>query len=769
MPTTVDCPTIACWRSLPEDGLPAEQMESLERHLESCAVCQSLVDQALDGEDFLLRPAREAGDPTAKPIDPTLNQFLARMHTWKSSDSTAPAEATDLHFLRPDERRPDLLGTLGTYEVQEVIGQGGMGVVLKGYDPGLHRLVAIKVMACAGSATARRRFTREAQAAAAVCHDHIVTVHGVHEADGLPYLVMQYVPGESLQTRLDRTGPLELAEVVRIGLQTAAGLAAAHAQGLIHRDIKPANLLLENGLARVKITDFGLARTMDDAGLTQDGVVIGTPEYMAPEQARGEPVDHRADLFSLGSVLYAMCTGRPPFRGPSAVAVLRQVSDQEPAAVRSLNPDIPGWLEALVGKLMAKNPADRFQSAAEVAALLESYLAHLRQPTTTAVPSFEPVRLSRGDGESNRKGDERNIKRRRLVLLLVCASLLVGLVAWRLAAGTAGDGSRKAGYESEYYHVFKGDTDLSPDFGWDGDDPAACVQFEPEGLRLTLPDGHPGKRMGTGVATKFPVKSDFEITTSYQILSEPDPENAGEGTALYLWVDTDTEPINRAMLMRAMRAGAGKQFSTWIVWNLGRGGQRTNNSKAAPATSQSGRLRLVRSGPTLSQYAAEGPDGEFTLLWSHDYGEDDVRTVRIGGFTGGPKASLDVLFSDLRIRAGSLPEAPASAEKQGNKTGLVIVLVLFLATTLTVAAGLAVRRRRARKTPAREPVKEEKEETAALPAEPARVSFPCSGCGKALRTESKWAGKKVKCPQCGQAVVVPQEDTGITARSPSTP
>src|SRR5439155_17565200 len=133
---------------------------------------------------------------------------------------------------------PGLLGTLGDYEVQEVIGEGGMGVVLKAFEPALHRLVAIKVMACAGSATARRRFTREAQAAAAVCHDHIVAVYGVHEADGLPYLVMQYVPGESLQMRLDLTGPLELAEVVRIAHQTAAGLAAAHAQGLIHRDIK---------------------------------------------------------------------------------------------------------------------------------------------------------------------------------------------------------------------------------------------------------------------------------------------------------------------------------------------------------------------------------------------------------------------------------------------------------------------------------------------------------------------------------------------------
>src|SRR5262249_52328274 len=222
---------------------------------------------------------------------------------WLRSPARAKSPRPSDLYLPNAPPRPNRLGMRGAYEVQEVIGQGGMGVVLKAFDPALHRLVAIKVMAAAvaGSATARRRFTREAQAAAAVCHDHIVAVHGVSEADGLPYLVMQYVAGESLQARLDRTGPLEVVETVCIGLQTASALAAAHAQGLIHRDIKPANLLLENGLARVKITDFGLARMADDVGLTQAGVVTGTPEYMAPEQARGEQVDHRADLFSLGS------------------------------------------------------------------------------------------------------------------------------------------------------------------------------------------------------------------------------------------------------------------------------------------------------------------------------------------------------------------------------------------------------------------------------------------------------------------------------------
>src|SRR6202007_1088279 len=147
------------------------------------------------------------------------------------------------------------------------------------------------------------------KAAAAVVHEHVVAIHGVDTWKGLPYLVMSFVPGRSLQERIDREGPLQVKEILRIGMQAASGLAAAHAQGLVHRDVKPANILLENGVERTRLTDFGLARAGSDAALTQSGVVAGTPQYMAPEQARGETVDHRADLFSLGSTLYAMCTG----------------------------------------------------------------------------------------------------------------------------------------------------------------------------------------------------------------------------------------------------------------------------------------------------------------------------------------------------------------------------------------------------------------------------------------------------------------------------
>jgi hypothetical protein len=174
-------------------------------------------------------------------------------------------------------------------------------------------------------------------------------------------------------------------------MQAASGLAAAHAQGLVHRDVKPANILLENGVERVKLTDFGLARTIDDASMTQSGVVTGTPPYMAPEQARGETVDHRADLFSLGSTLYAMCAGHAPFRADSSLAVLRRVIEDEPRPLREVNPEVPPWLAAVIAKLHAKDPAGRFQSAQEVADLLSRCLAHVQQPDALPLPAIPAV------------------------------------------------------------------------------------------------------------------------------------------------------------------------------------------------------------------------------------------------------------------------------------------------------------------------------------------------------------------------------------------
>ncbi|HEY1067914.1 MAG TPA: serine/threonine-protein kinase, partial [Pirellulales bacterium] len=231
----------------------------------------------------------------------------------------------DLAYLAPSSK-PGSLGRLGHYEVDAVLGRGGCGVVLKAFDEKLHRTVAIKVIApeLAGSSPARKRFLREARAAAAVRHENVVTVYAVEEQP-IAYQVMEFINGRTLQQRLDQTGPIEAVEALNLAVQLGQGLAAAHAQGLIHRDIKPANILQEHGGERVKVTDFGLARTADDASVTQSGVIAGTPLYMSPEQAAGTAIDARSDLFSLGSVLYALYCGHPPFRAATTLAVLARV------------------------------------------------------------------------------------------------------------------------------------------------------------------------------------------------------------------------------------------------------------------------------------------------------------------------------------------------------------------------------------------------------------------------------------------------------------
>jgi serine/threonine-protein kinase len=369
------------------DGSPTEaEQAALTAHLNGCARCR----ETLEG----LASDRETCEGVAQRLREEAPPALTLL--WTAIDPAGEGAQSALagtelppEFLGPPAQ-PGELGTLGPYRVLAVIGRGGMGVVLKALDERLGRVVAVKVLApqLAASDTARRRFDREARAAAAVVHEHAVAIHGVGEAAGLPYMVMQYIAGVSLQQRLDRTGRLGLAEVLRIGMQTAAGLAAAHARGIVHRDVKPANILLEIGVERVKLTDFGLARVGDDISLTHSGVVAGTPMYMAPEQASGETVDPRSDLFSLGSVLYEACTGQPPFLAPNVMAALKRVCEETPRPVGEVNPEIPDWLAAIIAKLHAKKPADRFQTAAEVAELLGRCLAHVQNPSEVAPPSY---------------------------------------------------------------------------------------------------------------------------------------------------------------------------------------------------------------------------------------------------------------------------------------------------------------------------------------------------------------------------------------------
>ncbi len=298
-----------------------------------------------------------------------------------------PGQPGDLapYFLPPSQK-PGSIGRLDHYELLAVLGRGGMGIVLKAFDEKLHRAVAVKVLAphLAASDMARQRFTREARLAAAVRHDNVIGIHAVEDAGPTPYLVMELIDGPSLADRLRQGGSFAVEEVMRVGQQIAAGLAAAHRHGLVHRDIKPANVLLEASTRRVKITDFGLARAADEPSLTQHGFLVGTPAYMSPEQAEGDPVDHRSDLFSLGSLLYHLCTGRLPFHAESTAGVLKRVRAATPRPLREVNPDVPAWLDALIARLHAKDPADRVHSAAEVADVLGRHLEQLPPPGSAA-------------------------------------------------------------------------------------------------------------------------------------------------------------------------------------------------------------------------------------------------------------------------------------------------------------------------------------------------------------------------------------------------
>jgi hypothetical protein len=321
--------------------------ESLRRRVETLLEAHTQVGQ------FLERPIAEAEACGA---------------SFQRALSTLERRPTDLSFLAPSSQ-PGSLGRLDHYEILEVIGQGGMGIVLRARDTKLERIVAIKVLAplLGISSSARQRFVREARAAAAITHDNIIAIHAVEDAGPVPYLVMQFIDGPTLQARIDRTGPLALKEVLRIGLQIAEGLAAAHRQGLIHRDIKPANILLENGVQRVKITDFGLAHAVDEDSQVPSGFIAGTPAYMSPEQAHGEHIDHRSDLYSLGTVLYALCTGQTPFEARTTIEVLQAVREDTPRPVREVNPDVPEWLSELIARLHARDPAGRPASAQKVA------------------------------------------------------------------------------------------------------------------------------------------------------------------------------------------------------------------------------------------------------------------------------------------------------------------------------------------------------------------------------------------------------------------
>ncbi|MEZ6127138.1 MAG: protein kinase [Planctomycetaceae bacterium] len=298
------------------------------------------------------------------------------------SHPTADQHQLDVTSAVPPIKR------MGKYAIGEEIGRGGMGVVWKAFDPDLQRTVAVKELAAhlAQNSTSRRRFRREARAAAAINHPNVLTIHAVEEDHGVPFLVMEYVSGKSLKEYVAEKGKVDFVEFIHLSCQTAQGLAAAHAQGVIHRDVKPGNVMLDEGATRVSLTDFGLARvTYDNQELTSNDQCVGTPSYMSPETLRGDHIDARSDLFSLGCVFYRMLSGYSPFQGRTQGEVIHRILDSNPRRLDEVDPSIPPVLADLVHRLLQKNPDERYQSAAEVADILARLQSQINQANTDEI------------------------------------------------------------------------------------------------------------------------------------------------------------------------------------------------------------------------------------------------------------------------------------------------------------------------------------------------------------------------------------------------
>jgi tRNA A-37 threonylcarbamoyl transferase component Bud32 len=331
------------------------------------------------------------------------------------------------------------------YELEELVGTGGMSSVYRAHDRLLDRKVALKVLHqhYTDDDEYVERFKREARSVATLSHPNIVTVIDRGEHEGRQFIVFEYVEGENLKRLIERRGPAPVSTALELAMQIARGLSFAHQQGLVHRDVKPQNVLM-NGDGQAKVTDFGIARSLDvKQGMTQTGTVLGTSDYIAPEQAQGQRVDEHTDVYSLGVVLYEMLLNEVPFPGENFVAVAMRHINEEPPSIRAKRPDVPVRVEAAVHRAMAKDPQERFQTMSEFCHELEACLAE-EQGTQVIAPVVAP-RRSRGGPARAPRAPRRGMSPWPLILVLA-ALIAIGAVAAFLAVhgaphfGTSGGG-----------------------------------------------------------------------------------------------------------------------------------------------------------------------------------------------------------------------------------------------------------------------------------------------------------------------------------------
>lgn len=671
-------------RLLLEERLPPDTEAEFLTHLERCETCRRELEALAANPKWwkeakkLLAPSPAGSPATAGPQgDPTdLPDSETAQGSWRA-------------FLQPTDA-PGSIGRLDRYDVVGLLGRGGMGVVLKAMDAELDRYVAIKVLSpeLASDPDARRRFTREARAAAAVVHPHVMPIHAVGSAGDIPYLVMPYVAGQSLQARIERDGALETCDVLRIGLQVAAGLAAAHARGLVHRDIKPANILLESEQQRVLITDFGLARAVDNAGLTRTGAVAGTPHYMSPEQAEGRTVDHRSDLFSLGSLLYAMSTGRSPFRAEGTLAVLRRICDVPHRSAREVNPNVPETLSRVIDRLLAKSPDDRYASAQQVASVLAEHLAQFEpvdpvcrtgsEAAWQASPALPlpSLRSNPTDGSIQSPSDpvrqtgSTNVRRpsARAVYLAAAAALILAVAAIVVAAALLLSSRRTAAsavspiraiggsrFREEFSHDFRGgryDPSLFFPLGVDSFYRLGMFRPERDGLRIVVPQDLADAKAYVGFAPTLAIHGDFQITAGYELIQVGIPTGGlGIGAGVYLCARGS---VNAAKLCRYVVPAGRQEYFIFAHIRAGTG-ERATRSEYFPAAGRWGRLRFERTGSALRLLAAEEDSDEFgQLVRVEDFGAGPVDLVRLEANAEGAPGTTEILWKDLEIRAKKL-------------------------------------------------------------------------------------------------------------------
>ncbi len=395
----IPCPSLERWESLLEGQLSEAEMTDLSQHLQDCPVCQETLERlSTDPNSKRWRQLREADASLA--IEPQVG-FLRRL---KQALAQATTEALPPVPLADDRGRLSE-GAPEGFEILEVLGRGGVGVVYKARQVRLKRTVALKMLLTGDYAdeAAQARFQVEAEVVARLQHPNIVPIYEVGQYHGCPYLVLEFVAGPSLAQVLPGT-PQQPQEAANLIETLARAMHYAHQQGVVHRDIKPANILLQTEGRKPsgedvaltgrlapfrlpssalelsapvvpKITDFGLAKRLDEVSLTQTGAVLGTPCYMAPEQARGrnKEVDAAADIYALGALLYEMLTGRPPFRGLTSVDTIMQLLHEEPVSPRSLLPRLHRDLETICLKCLEKNPHKRYPSALALAEELHRF------------------------------------------------------------------------------------------------------------------------------------------------------------------------------------------------------------------------------------------------------------------------------------------------------------------------------------------------------------------------------------------------------------